>query len=1601
MAEFFKNNQIALRHCLFYEFLQGKSAEKAFVDVSQTVGKNVMNKEEIQILFRRFAKGKFYKNSKKHDQLTAKDIIRSDKKALCTCIFYLSRKSQKKTEENRYLLHSMNSMSWREKQNVFRFNPSFVMYEEFRIVIGEDVMEFKEFDFRFYRFLNGDYDLNFERDENKKVYELLDMPIDIMRNIVEYLNIFDRLSLEKTSQSLRLFSQNQKIFQGDLTLEICYDSISINFNGLVQISYKNQGNDCVMEFRNRKKVLREEQMEDARNFTPLLHVKHLILVAFYMDALLHILPSLKPGYLTTITINIDLDEHFHEFTAMRQELFIDDVREIKEILLKSPDFEKCNLVFRKIDDRMTEFLKNNPMALRHCLLYLFVQEKSVDIAFDDFCKTVGPDVIRKEAFQHWFDEFEQGKFDDEKQPINDMRDILRGDKNALRVCVFYESLKYKHADFKRNDKFIHHPVFSLYMHFCEVIGEDVMEYREFDFWFYRFANGLFDLKFERNKNEKLIELSDMPLDVMVNIVEYLDIIDRLSLERTSQSLRSFSQDQKVFHPILKLDCYSVSVCIAFGKQDQIDYENCGNDCVMTYGDNSEVLHGVSFLKQALRDFKKILENPKLYINTLIIKSWCEDSELFRRCIEDALKFTHLLHVQHLSFSTFNMKALLNILPSLTPEYLTTITIYINSEEAVIGKIVEMEQWKQAQYLYMNYHLFVGPLRHLSHFHKFTVAREELFIDDVREMKEILFDSPDFEGCILWVNIPFENSDDPMFIRRGKFDDNNEPVTDMRDVFRNDKHALRVCVMYEWLSAIQYLEETKQFFIKPRQLPVFTGYINFCKVIGDGAMEFSDFDFWFYRFANGEFNLNFERDKDRKIYELMDMPIDIMRNIVEYLDIVDRVSLDGTSQSLRLFSQDQKVFHLFLELDVFDNSVRIGLGEKDKINYEKKGNDCVMKFRDRETVLRDVSNLKKALQDFKKILENPKLYVNTLGIISFYKDSELFGRCIEDALKFTHLLHVQHLSLYTESMKALLNILRSLKPGYLTTITIHMNLDEDTVGELIEMDQWEQSKYFHMRSHQFIGSLRHLYHFKEFHVVYRNLLVNDARGIKESLLKSPDFEKCTLYLRGSVDPISIMQVFGEPIEGSSSICVFRRISFRMAEFLKNDPIALRHCLLYIFLQQKSIEKPFEDFCETVGPGVIKKKEFQFWFAVFEQGIVYLDEQPVADISEFIRNDKHALRVCVMYEWLSAKRDLEKTKQFFIKTRPLPVFIRYMHFCEVIGDGAMEFSDFDFWFYRFANGEFNLNFERDKELKIYELMDMPFDIMRNIVEYLDIPNRMSLERTSQSLRLFSQDQKLFHPYLKLDVYDDGGCIDYGKEDQIEYKKKKNDCVKKYRSRVRVLRGVSYMKKAFQDFKKILENPKLYVNTLTITSLCEDSELFGKCIEDALKFTHLLHVKHLILSGYSRKALLNTLPSLKPGYLTTVTLNIDLDKAAIEKIVEMEQWKQAKYFIMGFKGFVGPLRHLYHFKQFTVGREELFIDNVREIKELLLKSPDFEKCNLRFPVRFPMFNDETIPIMQVFGGPIKGSSKICHYQIPNSTEYFEIIVSYDVLTIERKKS
>ncbi|CAL2046906.1 unnamed protein product, partial [Caenorhabditis brenneri] len=1142
---------------------------------------------------------------------------------------------------------------------------------------------------------------------------------------------------------------------------------------------------------------------------------------------------------------------------------------------------------------------------------------------------------------------------------------LRDDKYALRVCILYESLNYQ------KDK-SNVPVFEVFVNFCKVIGdEDVLKYPEFEFWFYRFLNENFDLNYERDEEKKFYELMDMPIDIMKNIVEYLDIFDRASLVRTSRSLQTFVEDQKLFHHILKLIVDDDITTISFDKSDNIQYTWEDVDC-------QESLH---HWEQALLVLKSILKNPKLHLDILEIELDVDNKNVFNG-LEDALKFTHHLNVKNLILEKFSTDLLMKVLSTLKPGHLTTITMLsYNPNPDSMDTVFEMEQWKRAECFSMDGN-FIWPLRHLYHFVYFHVFLIEVSVEDVRQMKKILFKSPNFGQCLIIVDdltvanaieeefgdyiqqreiyseymkiyhYPIPNSSeffeiyvdgsmsnflksnqialrpcllyeflqgkqflksfydfcdtvgndlitrkefDTWFRRfaKGRFYKRNNkkqrPISKMTEILRSDPKALRTCILYEFLSTNRKEQTIEEMFMRLylNQSPgylIFTKYKNFCKVIGYDVMEYPEFEFWFYRFSNGEFDLDFEMEKNQKT--LLDMPIVAMEKIVENLDIFDRLLLSKTCHSLRIFTRSQKLFHHTLSLHIYDDRSRISFGclVGDSIQYT----GTTRKFKNKEDKFKG-THWEQAVQDFNEIVHSyPKLH---LGVLQITSQNRLNGARFKGATQ----LHVNSLILEasTQSIDIFPRILRVLKPGYLETITVYSDsLKKSVMRKVVEMDQWKEAKYLIMNEAPFPGTIRDLFHFKQFHVHCEELSVEDMREMKEILFNSPGFEKCTISLDISIDFAAVREEFGDAIHG--------------------------HTHKYQILNSR-------DYFEL--------KIFEFEIRVARK------------------------------------------------------------------------IEFDLWYYRFLNGEYDVNYEIDKDKKTYELSDMPLDVMGKIVENLNIFDRLALSKTSRSFRTFIKDQKL--PFYDVTFYankDSAGIriSSYNLyETTIKYEAKGDDYIKRFRESDKIIKGVPHWKQALMDFNNILKFSKLEVNQLSIywdvdTTFHQPSDVHDS--EISWDFTHKLSVKEFHIDSPSLEPLLTILPSLKPGYLESIYDHMnDPKRDDWEKIVNMEQWKQAKHFYHSGNPLDIPIRHFHHFRRFRAFVCKASVEEVRQMKELLFTSSDFERCSIIIDNFIDSFDERTLD--ELFGNAIETTpERTYHCPIPDSTDYFEITIDGRDIDIDR---
>ncbi|CAL2046914.1 unnamed protein product [Caenorhabditis brenneri] len=569
------------------------------------------------------------------------------------------------------------------------------------------------------------------------------------------------------------------------------------------------------------------------------------------------------------------------------------------------------------------------------------------------------------------------------------------------------------------------------------------------------------------------------------------------------------------------------------------------------------------------------------------------------------------------------------------------------------------------------------------------------------------------------------------------------------------------------------------------------------------------------------------------------------------------------------------------------------------------------------------------------------------------------------------LHVKNLSVQAPKVELLSSILRSLKPEFLTMIDFDIHeLRNDGIP----------------------------CHFKQFSVRLEQLTVEDVWEMKEILFKSPIFKNCTL----TCDLIDVNAI-GQELAIFTQIVRILSIFQRMPEFLKSHPMALHHCILYEFLQGKSAEWAFDDFCKTVGDDIIDKEEFQFWFNRFADGRFYKKEakEPITDISSILRNDKYALRACVYYESKSEemgeKPFLERYNLLLYERNNHSVFGKYQKFCKTIGENSMDFSEFDYWFYRFLNGEsIDLNSERDENKRIYELADMPIYVVEKIMEHLDIVDRLALKKTSKSLRSLINNQKFLHDSIDFELNDDKARIRlYCEPDRLKYTQiDENECLESSLGTKEKKVGGASWRLASQDLKACLEMAKLRNLTIKLKNFSE-FEVF-----DGLENSRI-YAKTLNFEVDTLEPIVKILPYFHPGTLEILNFKIKKSNAPlISKIVEMDQWKQAKEFKMRGSVFRSPIQNLFHFTNFDVslGSVVSVEENIRQVKEILFKLPHFDACRLRFP-HSPA---TLLALKSQFGEHLPDEPRTYHHRIPDSEEknqYFVIDLLFDTVDISRE--
>ncbi|PIC14891.1 hypothetical protein B9Z55_027046 [Caenorhabditis nigoni] len=363
------------------------------------------------------------------------------------------------------------------------------------------------------------------------------------------------------------------------------------------------------------------------------------------------------------------------------------------------------------------------------------------------------------------------------------------------------------------------------------------------------------------------------------------------------------------------------------------------------------------------------------------------------------------------------------------------------------------------------------------------------------------------------------------------------------------------------------------------------------------------------------------------------------------------------------------------------------------------------------------------------------------------------------------------------------------------------------------------------------------------------------------------------------------------------------------------------------------------------------------------------------SDFIQENQHFLRSCILYEVLQKK----------------PIFDSYRNFCYTVGKDAMEYPDFEFWYYRFYQGDLDLDYDRSADPEPKALVDMPVALMKKITQNLDPVERTRLRTMNHAIKDVSDSFPPVFQKIEVSITD--------KELLWTLNNKSFSCFKEGSGSIRYKPNSSryekskkfYIKNGLEHLALVQKMPNFQVNHVSV-------EVYDDTPNDVDLLPAPFNAKSAFILCHNMNQVVKTLSALNPGNLEKINIKMVFSRAPLAhhgRILETVQFKQAKRvdFPMSMEFNVENLANFSHLKSFECHMmSENGIQDVLRIRDIITTFEEFESCELDYMVR-----SDDFPILvfaEALGEEIRirpfaeGKHRtITHrYQIPESTECLE---------------
>uniref|UniRef100_A0A1I7UI74 F-box domain-containing protein n=1 Tax=Caenorhabditis tropicalis TaxID=1561998 RepID=A0A1I7UI74_9PELO len=359
----------------------------------------------------------------------------------------------------------------------------------------------------------------------------------------------------------------------------------------------------------------------------------------------------------------------------------------------------------KISVQMSKFIKNHPSAIEVWMFYQRGKEK--DGLYERLCKIIGENGISEEEFKKQFDKM---TMEDKESHRKEIKQLVVNNQANLRLCILSDVIDKK-------------SIAESILNIARIFGTLDIDSQDFEFWFNRFSSG------DWNLDQKTF--SDLPLFIVSNITEKLNLPSRMRLRRVSRGLPNIVDQVK-----LSIDqlIYEIEQ-----KGSQITLKIITHKFETPVESWGRCYYGEDELKIAFDGMKTLFSNPRLQLKSFHWKNHLS-SEIDVQFLDIINSLNHKIEIVELS-AKLNGGPMIDLLKAVKPGTLEVISFQGKFESKDIDLLAGLDQWKKAKSVCIFEPIpdFSRCLHHFRYFERVDMVVESISMNDNFFVKSLFCD----------------------------------------------------------------------------------------------------------------------------------------------------------------------------------------------------------------------------------------------------------------------------------------------------------------------------------------------------------------------------------------------------------------------------------------------------------------------------------------------------------------------------------------------------------------------------------------------------------------------------------------------------------------------------------------------------------------------------------------------------------------------------------------------------------------------------------------------------------------------------------------------